>query len=122
MFDYISGVLAHKQQTQKGALATIEVGGIGYLTEITGRTLSLLGVIGSNVKIYTCLLHREDNMSLCGFLQREDREIFKILTSVSGVGPKMALMLLDEFESFELISLVIKGDFKEFNGFFIAFH
>jgi Holliday junction DNA helicase RuvA len=52
-------------------------------------------------------------MSLCGFLQREDRDIFKILTSVSGVGPKMALMLLDEFQSYELISLVIKGEFKE---------
>jgi len=59
------------------------------------------------------LLHREDSMSLCGFLQKEDRDIFRILTSVSGVGTKMALMLLDEFESFELISLVIKGDFKE---------
>lgn len=113
MFDYINGILSHKQQTQKGALATVETGGIGYLVEITNRTLSMLGAIGANIKIYTCLLHREDNMSLCGFLQREDREIFKILTSVSGVGPKMALMLLDEFESFELISLVIKGDFKE---------
>ncbi len=113
MFDYIKGVLTHKNQGQKGAHLTVETNGIGYLVEITQRTLSLLKEVGSELKIYTVLLHREDNMSLCGFLQKEDRDIFKILTSVSGVGPKMALMLLDEFESCELISLVIKGDFKE---------
>lgn len=113
MFDYLKGVVAHKQQTQKGAFLTVEVSGIGYLIEITSRTLTTLGHIGSEIKVYTILIHREDNMYLCGFLQREDRDIFRILTSVSGVGAKMALMLLDEFESCELISLVIKGDYKE---------
>lgn len=112
MFDYIKGILAHKQGINAISL-TVEVNGIGYLVGITSRDYSSLGQIGSEIKIYTVLLHREDSMSLCGFLQKEDRDIFKILTSVSGVGPKMALMLLDEFESCELISLVIKGDFKE---------
>lgn len=112
MFDYIKGVLTHKNSVNSVSL-TVETNGIGYLTGITSRDLSKLGAIGSEIKVYTILLHREDNMSLCGFLQREDRDIFRILTSVSGVGPKMALMLLDEFESYELISLVIKGDFKE---------
>lgn len=110
MFDYIKGVLAHKGN---GNSLTIEVNGIGYLIGITPRDFSVLGKIGSDIKVYTVLLHKEDNMSLCGFLQREDRDIFKILTSVSGVGPKMALMLLSEFEACTLISLVIKGEFKE---------
>lgn len=116
MFDYVKGVLAGVNAgrvTANGIFSTVDVNGIGYLIEITSKDYSLLGKIGSEIKIYTVLLHREDNMSLCGFLQKEDRDIFKILTSVSGVGPKMALMLLDEFESCELISLVIKGDFKE---------
>ena len=52
-------------------------------------------------------------MSLCGFLHKEDRDIFNILTSVSGVGLKMALTLLDEFESSELIGFVIDGNYKE---------
>ena len=52
-------------------------------------------------------------MSLCGFLHKEDRDIFNILTSVSGVGSKMALTLLDEFESSELIGFVIDGNYKE---------
>lgn len=113
MFDYIKGKLAHKLQSSKSAQLTIEANGLGYLIDITSRTLSTLSDIGSDIKIYTVLLHREDSMSLCGFLHKEDRDIFKILTSVSGVGPKMALLLLDEFDSCELISLVIKGDFKE---------
>jgi len=50
---------------------------------------------------------------LCGFLHKEDRDIFNILTSVSGVGSKMALTLLDEFESSELIGFVIEGNYKE---------
>jgi len=112
MFDYIKGILAHKSSINTVSL-TVETNGIGYLIMITQRDYSNLGSTGTEIKVYTVLLHREDHMSLCGFLQKEDRDIFKILTSVSGVGPKMALMLLDEFESCELISLVIKGDFKE---------
>lgn len=112
MFDFIKGVLAYKSKINNPSV-TVEVQGIGYLIDITSRDFSKLPSIDSEIKIYTVLLHREDHMSLCGFLQREDRDIFKILTSVSGVGPKMALMLLDEFESYELISLVIKGDYKE---------
>lgn len=112
MFDYLKGILANKCGVNKVSI-TVEVNGIGYLIDITSRDFLTLPQIGSEIKIYTVLLHREDSMSLCGFLQKEDRDIFKILTSVSGVGPKMALLLLDEFESCELISLVIKGDFKE---------
>lgn len=112
MFDYIKGLLTHKQNITSPFL-TIEANGIGYSIGITSRDYSSLAKTGFEIKVYTVLIHREDSMSLCGFLQREDRDIFKILISVSGVGPKMALMLLDEFESCELISLVIKGDFKE---------
>jgi Holliday junction DNA helicase RuvA len=115
MFDYIKGILTFKRQEiqNKGANLTVDVNGIGYVVNVTSRDYFSLKELHSEIKIYVVLLHREDNMSLCGFLQREDRDIFKILTSVSGVGSKMALMLLDEFESYELISLVIKGDFKE---------
>ena len=52
-------------------------------------------------------------MSLYGFLNKETRDIFQILLSVSGVGAKMALSLLDEFDVCDLISFVIDGDFKE---------
>lgn len=113
MYDYIKGILASKTNNSKGCFATIETGGIGYLAEVTLRDFSQLEQNGSDVKIFTVLIHREDKMSLCGFLHKEDRDIFNILTSVSGVGSKMALTLLDEFQSSELIGFVIDGDYKE---------
>ncbi len=111
MYDYIKGILSGKSNTSKGTFLTVETGGIGYLLETTSRDFSAAS--DGEVKIYTVLLHREDKMSLCGFLHKEDRDIFNILTSVSGVGSKMALTLLDEFESSELIGFVIEGNYKE---------
>lgn len=111
MYDYIKGILAGKSNTSKGVFLTVEAGGIGYLLETTVRDYNLAD--GDEVKVYTVLIHREDKMSLCGFLHKEDRDIFNILTSVSGVGSKMALTLLDEFEASELIGFVIDGNYKE---------
>ena len=67
----------------------------------------------NSVKAYVLLAHREDAMSLYGFSNKETRDIFQILLSVSGVGAKMAIALLNEFDACDLISLVIDGDFKE---------
>ena len=107
MYDYIKGILAGKSNTSKGAYVTVEAFGIGYLLEDFNE------LADGEIKIYIVLLHREDKMSLCGFLHKEDRDIFNILTSVSGVGSKMALTLLDEFDSSELIGFVIDGNYKE---------
>lgn len=112
MYDYLNGVVAGKTNTSKGCFVTVEVGGIGYLLELTPRDYAELPEYDEKLKIFTVLIHREDKMSFCGFLHREDRDIFNILTSVSGVGTKMALTLLNEFESSELIGLVIDGSYK----------
>ena len=112
MYDYIKGIPAGKNSSQKCCTVTVENNGIGYLFEVSTRDFSEIAALENEIKLYTVLLHREDKMSLCGFLHREDRDIFNILTSVSGVGSKMALTLLDEFPSAELIGLVIQGDFK----------
>lgn len=113
MYDYIKGIFANKANTSKGAYLTVEACGVGYLLEVTSRDFSQIENIGNEGKIYVVLLHREDKMSLCGFLHKEDRDIFNILVSVSGVGSKMALTLLDEFQSSELIGFVIDGNYKE---------
>ena len=113
MYDYIKGIPAGKNNSQKNCTVTIENNGIGYLFDVSIRDFTEISDLdGKEIKLYTVLLHREDKMSLCGFLHREDRDIFNILTSVSGVGSRMALTLLDEFPSAELIGLVIQGDFK----------
>ena len=111
MYDYFFGKLSARTSTTQ-TTATIECDGIGYLININTRTLSELPQVGEQVKIYVSLIHKEDSMSLCGFLHKEDRDIFNILQSGSGVGMKMALTLLDEFSGFDLISAVIKEDSK----------
>ncbi len=113
MYDYIKGIFTYKNSGAKGCFATVEASGIGFCVEITDRDFAILPEEGQQLKIYTVLLHREDKMSLCGFLKRENRDIFNILTSVSGVGSKMALTLLNSFDVTDLIGFVLDGDFKE---------
>lgn len=112
MYDYIKGVFTHKTDI-KGNYITVEAFGIGYRFEIMERDFVTLPEVNQELKVYTVLLHREDKMSLCGFLKREDRDIFNILTSVSGVGAKMALTLLNSFDVTDLVGFVLDGNYKE---------
>ena len=113
MYDYIIGKFSYKQNSQSGCFVTVEAFGVGYCCSVMNRDFTALPEVGSEIKLFTVLIHREDKMSLCGFLKREDRDIFNILTSVSGVGSKMALTLLDEFEVSDLVGFVLDGDYKE---------
>ncbi len=108
MFDYIRGKLVNKSFPY----CTVECNNIGYFLLINQRTFLNLGEINNEIKIYTKLIHKEDNMTLCGFKNREERVIFDILTSVSGIGTKVAFSLLDEFETTELINAVIDENYK----------
>lgn len=112
MFDYISGKLTFKTQNQKGCFFTVDVNGIGYRAEVIASDFDRKNV-NDDVRIFTALIHREDAMLLCGFLSKEARDIFRVLTSVSGVGVKMALTLLNEFEISDLIYFVINENSKE---------
>lgn len=113
MYDYLKGNLTYSNSGSKGYFATIEISGIGYRIELTERDFYKLPENNSEIKIFTVLIHKEDKMSLCGFLKREERDIFNILTSVSGVGLKMALTLINSFEISTLIGLVLDGNYKE---------
>lgn len=114
MFDYFKGLITDKRKNAKGSFVAIETAGVGYLLEVTERDFALVLVNENQTqKMYVLLTHREDAMSLYGFSNKETRDIFQILLSVSGVGAKMALALLNEFDACDLISLVINGDFKE---------
>ena len=113
MYDYIKGELEDKRCTEKGCFVTVDNNGIGYQFEIPTSDYAQLPEKNSVVKVFASLIHKEDTMFLCGFLNRETRDIFKILTSVSGVGTKMGLNLLGEFDLYELISLVQTQNYKE---------
>ena len=114
MYDYFKGFLTDKRRTSKGSFLTVEASDIGFLIEVTERDFVSCKINESEKqKFYISLIHREDTMSLYGFLNKETRDIFQILLSVSGVGAKMALALLNEFDDCDLISFVIDENFKE---------
>ena len=77
-------------------LAVVECGGVGYACRTTLQTLAALGEKGSEVMLYTYLHVREDCMELFGFATKQELNCFKMLISVSGVGPKAALSILSD--------------------------
>lgn len=113
MYDYIKGIFVSDKNLPTGILITVETGGIGYLIKTTERVLRELPQKQSEIRVFVSLIHKEDSMSLCGFLHKEERDLFEILQTVSGVGVKAALTLIDEFSVSELIGIVIKEDYKE---------
>ena len=81
MYDYINGIFTYKMSNSKGNFVTVQTGGgVGYLFEIMDRDFAKLPEENSELKMFAVLIHREDKMSLCGFLKREDRDIFNVLT------------------------------------------
>ena len=108
MYAYIRGTL--EEITEDAVI--VETGGIGYNIKVSATTVDLLPGIGSEVKIYTYTLVREDAFLLYGFLTRDDLEIFKKLITVSGIGPKGGLAILSVMSADALRFAVMAGDAK----------
>ncbi|MGR4890024.1 Holliday junction branch migration protein RuvA [Sphingopyxis sp. LARHCG72] len=90
--------------------AVIDVGGVGYLVEASARTLDALGPVGGDVTIHTEMLVGEDFLRLLGFAKAEERDWFRLLTSVQGVGAKVALAILSALELGDLQRALASGD------------
>ena len=90
--------------------AVIDVGGVGYLVEASARTLDALGPVGGDVTIHTEMLVGEDFLRLLGFARAEERDWFRLLTSVQGVGAKVALAILSALEVTDLQRALASGD------------
>ena len=90
--------------------AVIDVGGVGYLVEASARTLSAIGIVGDHVTVHTELLVGEDFLRLIGFASAEERDWFRLLTSVQGVGGKVALAILSALEPAEVQRAIAGGD------------
>lgn len=108
MYAYIKGTLEEIAED----CVVVETGGIGYNVKVSTTTADLLPGIGSEVKIYTYTLVREDAFSLYGFLTRDDLEVFKKLITVSGIGPKGGLAILSVMSADALRFAVMAGDAK----------
>ena len=106
-------ITSKQLNSYRGTYIVVETNNIGYLISTNKRTIEKIEESEKEYKIYVSLAHKEDSMSLTGFLTKEERDIYNILQSVSGIGIKMALGILDEFSITELIDIMITQDFKE---------
>lgn len=92
--------------------AEIDVGGVGYKVYMPARSLFALQTLNNKVKVFTHLVVREDAFDLFGFLSKEDKSMFLMLISVSGVGPKAALSILNTLSPEEFAIAAATGDSK----------
>ncbi|MCI5903532.1 MAG: Holliday junction branch migration protein RuvA [Oscillospiraceae bacterium] len=106
----IRGKLIRKEPN----LAVIECAGVGYACRTTLNTLSRLGSIGSEAFLLTYLYIREDAVELFGFASEQELNCFKMLISVSGVGPKAGLAILSDTSPEKFALNVATGDYKAF--------
>ena len=106
MIATLTGILKFKSPTE----ILIEVHGIGYTISIPLSTYEKLGDLGSSVSLLTHFHVREDAMLLFGFSTEEERRLFKLLISVSGIGPKIAQSTLSGMNVEELKSHIVGGN------------
>ena len=106
MIAALRGVVAEKNVTD----AIIDVNGVGYRVMLSLLTLSRLPEVGQPVTVRVRSVVREDAFDLYGFLTRTEEELFLLLTSVSQVGPKMALNVMSGLEVEELVAALARGE------------
>ena len=109
MIAFIAGKLAEKHLTE----AVIDVHGVGYQVLLSALSYEALPEIGEPVHLFTYLHVREDQMLLFGFATREERSLFKLLISVSGIGPRLALAMLSAMNPAELQRTIVEKDIAQ---------
>jgi Holliday junction DNA helicase RuvA len=108
MFEYLRGKLAEISDQQ----AVVEVGGIGYKLGIPKRVSLRLPALGNEVLLYVTIITRETGQTLYGFRTKSERDLFELLLSLNGIGPKLALSLMSNVSARQLHAAVSLGDAK----------
>lgn len=109
MFYYLNGILSLPEPS----IAVIDCGGVGYKLTISASTLQkLAGKEGNTVRLYTHLDVKEDAMELYGFHDETEQRTFRLLITVSGVGPKAAISILSALTPQKLTVAIASGDTK----------
>lgn len=106
MIARLSGVIAELGTDH----AVIDVQGVGYLIQASSRTIDVIGGVGAQVTLMTELQVREDGWTLFAFGSAGERETFRLLTSVQGVGGRVALAILSVLTPAELATAIAHGD------------
>lgn len=108
MIAYVNGTVAYKDP----AYAIIDVNGIGYEVKISLQTYTSLPELGERCKLVTFLSIREDAHVLYGFWGNDEKKLFLDLTSISGIGPSTALVMLSSLSSSEIRQGIIDEDLR----------
>jgi len=110
MYDYIKGRLEELNPAQ----AVVEAGGFGYRILISLQTFSALeNKVGTEVKLFLYHYLREDDEGFFGFAAKDERGLFELLISVSGIGPATARMVLSSMTSDELSAAIVAEDINK---------
>jgi holliday junction DNA helicase RuvA len=94
----------------------IESGGVGYRLAVSAETLKSVPARGKQATLHAHLVARDDSLSLYGFASEEERDLFLHLTSVSGIGPKVAIAILSGGATRELLQAIAAGDARRFQA------
>jgi len=106
MIERLRGLLVQRTPL----LAVVECGGVGYGVNVSARTGEMLPGEGSEVTLLTHLVVREDSLTLYGFLEIQEKELFLNMIEVNGIGPKMAQRILSSISPEDLLSLIVRED------------
>lgn len=110
MIASVSGEVLHKGLDH----VVVEAGGVGYLLSVSEQTLAEVAAPGRRATLLAALVVREDSMQLFGFSTGAERDLFGLLTGVSGVGPKVALAVLSAMSVNEAETALVTGDHARF--------
>ena len=108
MFEYIKG----NYEEQASDYIVVDHQGMGYRINVSANTMSELPKLHKEVKVYIHPAFKEDDVTLYGFSSKEEREIFRTIITISGIGPKAAMGLLSQFTRDELIRYIVNEDAK----------
>jgi Holliday junction DNA helicase RuvA len=94
----------------------VDAGGVGYRLTVSSETLKAVPATGRDAFLHAELIAREDSLSLYGFSSEEERDLFRLLITVSGVGPKVAIATLSGGTARDLLRAIAAGDAKRFQA------
>jgi Holliday junction DNA helicase RuvA len=94
----------------------VDAGGVGYRLAVSAETLKAVPAMGQEAFLHAELIARDDSLALYGFASEEERDLFRELISVSGVGPKVAIAALSGGAARDLLRAIAGGDAKRFQA------
>ncbi len=110
MYEYLKGQLVDRQPGR----VILDVGGVGFCLNVPDSTLERIGEAGGSVQLWTHLHFKEDQITLYGFSDPQERDVFRLLITVSGVGPRSAIQILSGIQPEELVRALADEDWKRF--------